>query len=165
VAVGSHGGWRLEGDKLIVDKGATLPSLCVYDGSAVGGAPVHKKLTWVPPWVTILVLLSPVIYIIVALVVRKTGEIGYYLSEEAKRRRATGVTLMIASFVALVGFVIVSVAAETPALILVGMLAFLLLLIVGAVRMKTFMLTRIDEQSLHFKLRPSALEAFSRFGR
>lgn len=162
VAVGAPGGFRLEGETLIVDKGATLPNLCLYDGSAVRGAPTQKTLTWVPPWVTLLVVLSPLIYIIVYLVVKKTGAVGYYLGEEARRRRTSGVVLLVASFFALFAFIVGAGLADAPVLILLGFVAFLTLLIAGALRMKVFVLTRIDEHSLHFKLRPAAADAFAR---
>jgi phosphoglycerol transferase MdoB-like AlkP superfamily enzyme len=165
VAVGSPSGWRIEGETLIVDKGATLPNVCLYDGTPVAGGPTQKTLTWVPQWVTILVLLSPLIYIIAYFIAKKTGAVAYYLSEEAKRRRTTGIVLLVASVVVLLAFIFIGAAMDTPAMVLVGFVAFFVLLIVGALRTKTFMLTKIDEHNLYFKLKPAAAEAFARFGR
>lgn len=155
------GSWRLDGDTLVVDKGATLPNLCLFDGRPVEGAPLQKTLTWVPPWVTILVLLSPLIYLIAFFIVRKTGSLGYWLGEEAKRRRNGGIVLLVLSVVSLFLFFFAAGLLEEPLLILVGFVAFFALLITGALRIRLFTVKRIDEHCLWVQLRPEAARAFA----
>jgi hypothetical protein len=153
-------GWRLEGDVLVVDKGATLPNRCLYDGSPVSGAPAQKTLTWVPPWVSILVI-SPIIFLIVYLIVKKSGPLAYYLSDEAKRRRTSGVLLIVGSMVVLFVGMFAAGAADEPVLMLLGFVAFFALLIFGVIRTRIFTLKRIDESSIHIKLREPAVRAFA----
>lgn len=161
--VSGQGSFHVVGETLIVNKGTTLPKLCLFDGSPVSGNPIEKKLSWAPTWVTVLVVFSPLIYIIAYLVTRKTGALSYYLGEEARRRRTSGIVMLVGSFVALFLLMFIAIAADSVALLLVGFLAFFVLLIVGVVRTKIFLLTRIDDHTLQFKLKPAAAAAFARF--
>lgn len=164
-AAAAHGmssqrGWRLEGDLLIVDKGATLPNLCLYNGTAVAGGPTQKTLTWVPPWVSILAI-SPLIFLIVYLIVKKTGALGYYLSDEAKKRRTTGVLLAVGSFALFMISMFAATGTDEPVFILVGFVLFFVLLIVGLFRSRVFAIKRIDESTIQLKLPPDAVRAFA----
>lgn len=161
VAGASQAGWQLNGNTLVVAKGATLPSRCLFDGSPVSVAPTTKTLTWVPPWLAVLVLLNPIIYVIAFVIAKKSGSLSYYIGDEGKRRRTAGIVMIVLSFVALILFVFIGVAADLPLLALLGLLAFLVLLIAGALRAKVFTIEKIDEQYVYIKLRDDAVRGFS----
>lgn len=161
VAGASQAGWQLNGNTLVVSKGATLPSRCLFDGSPVSVSPTTKTLTWVPPWLAVLVLLSPIIYVIAFVIAKKSGSLSYYIGEEGKKRRSSGIVMMVLSVVALVFLIAVGVAADAPILALLGLLVFLILLIAGALRAKVFTIEKIDEHYVYIKLRDDAVRGFS----
>ena len=94
--------WR-DGKKLIMVKTATLPDRCVKSNQPAETY-LKRNLSWHPSWVYVLAL-SPIIYIIVALLIRKTATISIGLSDEWARKRRT--ILATAWSLALVGIGIV----------------------------------------------------------
>lgn len=86
-----------QGRKLIVPaplpgQAAVLPPLCVKCGAPADGKPVEKTFYWHHPALYVL-LLSPIIYVIVALIVRKTMKVRVPLCASHAKRRGTAVTL------------------------------------------------------------------------
>ena len=85
------------GSKLVVPvplpgQWAVLPPLCVRCGAPAGPKAVKKAFYWHHPALYIL-LLSPIIYVIVALIVRKTIRVQVPLCPAHAQRRSTAVTL------------------------------------------------------------------------
>ena len=77
--------WR-QGNVLVMHKAAPLPDICLKsNGKATRRLP--RSLSWHHPAIFILVVISPIIYIIVALVVRKTATIQLPLTDEWYARR------------------------------------------------------------------------------
>jgi hypothetical protein len=97
VAVGSGVVWR-DGKKIVARDGAVFPPRCLKCNAAASGTPMKRKLYWHNPW-WYLVLLVPyirlLIYIIIAVVVRKRATVEVYLCNEHKTRR---VYLLIATW-------------------------------------------------------------------
>ena len=86
-----------QGSKLIIAaplprQAAILPPLCVKCGAPADGKPVDKTYYWHHPALYVL-LLSPIIYAIVALIVRKTMRVYVQLCAVHAKRRSTAVTL------------------------------------------------------------------------
>lgn len=96
--------WR-SGDLLVMQKGASLPSRCLACNQP---AAVHfpKKMYWHHPGLYFLAI-SPFIYLIVALIVRKRADLVLPLCAEhaEKRKRSTtiGSLLLLLGFVAMLG--------------------------------------------------------------
>ncbi len=84
------GVWR-EGKLLVMHKRATLPDRCVKSNQPAHGRRLKRNLYWHPWWVYFTILIHLLVYIILALVLRKHAVIHIGLSSEwfAKRRRAT----------------------------------------------------------------------------
>lgn len=80
-----EGPWR-EGNLLVLEKGTELPDRCLKCNAPAGGYRLRRNLSWHPPWVYILGL-SPIIYIIVALLIRKTAKVGGGLCEAHRKTR------------------------------------------------------------------------------
>lgn len=126
-----NGPWR-DGDLLVVNARTALPERCVRCNEPSEGRPLRRQLAWHPAWVFLLVLVSPVIYIIVALIVRKTMTVhaGLCGRHRSTRRRA----LAVAWLVGLAG-VAVLVAAFTvfdEPVVALGILGGFALIIGGA---------------------------------
>jgi len=77
--------WR-QGNALVMHKAAPLPDICLKsNGKATRRLP--RSLSWHHPAIFILVVISPLIYIIVALILRKTATIQLPLTDEWYARR------------------------------------------------------------------------------
>jgi hypothetical protein len=86
-----------QGRKLIIPaplpgQAAVLPPLCVKCGAPADGKAVDKIFSWHHPGLYVL-LLSPIIYVIVALIVRKTMRLRVPLCALHAKRRSAAVTL------------------------------------------------------------------------
>src|SRR5258708_23351271 len=79
-------GWQLDGDRLVVQKGAVLPPLCVWTGAPTAGMRIQRKLVWMPPWTAIFAI-SPIIYLALYFILRKTRPPDIALSHAARKRR------------------------------------------------------------------------------
>jgi len=100
----SVGIWK-DGKRLVMSKTAQLPNVCVKT-NLPADAWLRRKLYWHQPAIYVLILISPVIYAIVALIVRQKADIRVGLcAERIKRRRwimagawlvgLTGIGLMV----------------------------------------------------------------------
>lgn len=80
-----------DGKLLIARDGAELPDRCAVTNQPLEGPHWRKRkpFAWTPPWVIVLIFLSPLILIIVALCVQKKVNLTYSLSRQATRRFAT----------------------------------------------------------------------------
>jgi hypothetical protein len=84
---GFAGLWR-QGNVLVMHKLAPLPNVCLKSNQPATGR-LKRSLSWHHPAIYLLILLHLLIYIVVALIVRKTATIQIGLSDEwfARRRR------------------------------------------------------------------------------
>jgi hypothetical protein len=155
----SSSAFRVEGDRLIILKDAVLPPICVWNGEPAPEGYVQRNLTWVPQWTAVFAL-SPLIYIIIFMVVKKTGGLRYALSEAARKRRRSGIIIAVGGVLASVVLMIAGGASNAPVLLVVGIFAMLITLIVGAVRARVLTIVKIDKTHIHLKLPPAAQRAF-----
>src|SRR5262245_60689364 len=88
--------FSLNGQTLIAQKGAVLPDICIYSGEPSRDR-VERKLVWASPGLAALVVISPLIYLIVYFIVRKTGTLSYSLGEAARQRRTSGIVIALGS--------------------------------------------------------------------
>ncbi len=142
--------WWFEGDQLVVLRGASLPAdLCVKTGQPTGdSAPIKRKVQWVHPLVAISVI-SPIIFLILYLIFRKQAELSYGVSPEFRQRRKIALGLMIGPLLPLI---VLGVLTESPAVIGVGSLVYLVAIIVGAVMMTPFQVRKIDKEKIYLKV-------------
>lgn len=79
--------WR-QGNVLVMHNQAPLPDICVKSNQPASRR-LKRKLSWHHPAVYLVILIHLLLYIIIALIVRKTATIHIGLSEEwfARRRR------------------------------------------------------------------------------
>ena len=154
-------GFVVTGETLIGEKGASLPDLCLYSGKPASGERTTKKFVWAPPALAILVAFSPLIYLIVYFIVRKSGTLQYSLSDEARQRRTTGMVIAFGSLFASIALFVVGVREEAPLVFLGALVLMLVGLIVGSLRARIVHVVKIDQTHVHLKLRPEAAQAFA----
>ncbi len=141
--------WQ-SGKTLIVKSNATLPDCCVKCGQAATTR-LPRKLYWHHPALYLLVLISVLVYLIVAMIVRKSGFLVVPLCEAHQARRKRGILiswlLVVLSLVSLT----VAIGIDEDEYF-VGFAIFLLAgLIVSVVMTRTVVPTKMDAQFIHLK--------------
>lgn len=159
---GAATGYHVQGDCLVVEKGTALPDICVLTGQRTQGDRVQRKLQWAPPWLAVVVVISPLIYIIIYFIMRKTGELSFALSPEARKRRQTGILIGVGGSILAVGMMIGAIAADSVGLVPLAALGLLVAIIAGVMMANLFRVQKIDEHHIYLKLKPAALNAFGR---
>jgi hypothetical protein len=155
------GSFTVQGNILIAKKGTVLPNVCLFSGEAQGAERVHKKLFWAPPW-TVIFVVSPLIFLIMYFIFRKSGELDYSLGPRAKQRRNQGILAGVGGVI--LGIVLVAAGGATnePVLLFVGIFGLLIALVFGIVWGRIITIVRINPDDIHLKLRPEAAQVFSR---
>lgn len=156
-----EGRFRVQGNTLIVERDATLPALCLFTGEPTLGQRERRRLAWAPPWTAVFVI-SPLLYLVVYLIVRKRAWLDYALSERARARRRSGILTLFGGMAAAVVLGFAGGLANMPLLLVFAPVLFLIVLIVGMIRGRVLQVTRIDQTHVHLKLRPETAQAFAR---
>lgn len=115
--------------------------------SAVTGQPLKKKFYWHPPVFYVLIIISLIIYVIVALIVRKTATVQIGLCDQHASKRRTGIIVgWLLFFVGLATmFAAMSAKGDTVAIFLLGGIGLMLAgAIVGIVMTQTLRPKKID---------------------
>lgn len=142
--------WRY-GDSVLMTPNADLPPRCVKC-NADAEQPVRlRTLYWHTPWLYILILVSILIYIIVALIARKSISVSPGLCTEHRLLRRN--VILGSWLAALVGIGLISAAinqsswsiALLGAAVLVGAIVF------GMIRGRIVYATRIDQNRIELK--------------
>jgi hypothetical protein len=134
-----------EGDAIVVPvSGAVLPKRCVR----CNGAAEHRlkrRLYWHPPDYFLLILISVVIYVIVALIVRKKAELHVHLCDRHHSLRHVGMAVgWVGSLACVVAaFALIGSAPEAALLLFLLMFAPL---IAGFVLVSVVTAKRIDKE-------------------
>ena len=83
--------WR-DGKSLVMAADVILPSCCAKCNAPVSRDPIKRTLYWHAPWIYLLILISILIYIIVAIIVRKKAVVFVPVCEEHRRQRYLFIT-------------------------------------------------------------------------
>lgn len=145
---GGDGVWR-SGKKVVFRSGAPMPPVCVKCG-APATTRMPRTLYWHQPWVYVLIVISVLVYIIVAVIVRKSARVEVPLCQEHRSRRTKGVLATWLLFFLMIGLIITA-AAQENALFGVGAFAAMVAAIVVGVRSRILTPTFIDERVAHAK--------------
>jgi len=84
--------WR-SGKILVTAPRAAFPDRCVKCNAPANGARLKRTLYWYPPYVIVLILLSLLIGLIIAMVVRKMARVEIGLCEVHRSRRVRSIAL------------------------------------------------------------------------
>jgi hypothetical protein len=125
---GQEGGgvWR-DGDTVVMHKTARLPDYCIKCGVEANGTHLRKKLSWHHPALALLVLAGLLIYLIVALIVRKSATVDLSLCADHLRKHRTAVIATWLMFLIGLAFMVLAIGAESG-----GSAGFGLLLLFGS---------------------------------
>jgi hypothetical protein len=153
-AAPGEGLWR-KGNVLVMHRDAVLPDRCVKSNQPAMGR-LKRKLTWHHPAIFISLLVSILIYVILALVLSKRATIYIGLSEEWFGRRRQAMLIgwgMVLASVALIilGAAMVDSTPEAGWMIAVGVLAFFAGAIYGLLRARMVWPRRMNDQFIWLK--------------
>lgn len=146
----SPGLWR-DKSKLVMSKDASLPDRCVKCNEPAGGLRLKRRLAWHHPALYILIFVALLIYLIVALILRKTAtvEIGLCEDHMAKRRKAVVVTWLLV-LLGVCGF-IGSLVSNDGTYALIGVVLLIAGIIYGIVAARVVAPAKIDDRFVWLK--------------
>lgn len=124
--------WR-QGDLLVMHKAAPLPDICLKSNEPATER-LKRKLSWHHPAIYLVILAHILIYLVIALIVRKTATIYIPLTEDWYRRRQRRMLFSWSTVVlSLVLGVLSGYFADTHQLAPLGILAAIVLGLGGAI--------------------------------
>jgi hypothetical protein len=147
---GETGYWQ-DGKLLVMTRETELPDRCIRCNLPADGYKLERRLSWHPGLVYALLFISPLVYFVVALIVRKRATIHVGLCERHRKRRkraiATGWIASLAGFALIFGaFVVADVNEGAAALVfLSGVFAIIFGLLYGMFRAQTCSAKKIDK--------------------
>jgi len=141
------GPWR-KGRVLVMAKTGELPPRCVACNAPAIGRPLKRSLTWHPAWWYLLLLINLLVYLVVALIIRKTAVIRVGLCDRHRGRRRMWIALAWSLvLLAIVVPVVMSSAGWNEPLMFVGLIPPLLLAaaLIGIFGARVVYAKRIDD--------------------
>lgn len=150
VGMPGTGVWR-DKSKLVMSKGAALPQWCVKCNEPTHGLVLKRKLSWHHPAIYLIILVALLVYLIVALVLRKsaTVEVGLCEKHMAKRRQNVWITWLLLGL-GVAGFVL-AIVAEDGTYLLAGLAFFAAAVIFGIIAVRVVVPTKIDDRFVWLK--------------
>ena len=141
--------WRSKA-QLVMTKQASLPDRCIKCNAPTSER-LKRKLQWHHPALYLLIVISILVYAIVAMVVRKTATVHVGLCDEHRESRK--LSMIITVFLAFVGMlsVIAGVQFETAGLLFAGFGFVIAAAIYGTITVRIVAPTRIDEHFVWIK--------------
>lgn len=146
-----QGGVWHDHDKLVMSKDAALPDRCVKCNRPADGLLLKRNLYWHNPFIYVLILVGILVYLIVALIVRKTATVNIPLCEaHLARRRNTLIAGWLLILLGLGGFILAA-AIDYPMLILGAALIMLAGFIFAIAAARIVIPTKIDDRFVWLK--------------
>jgi hypothetical protein len=141
--------WRSKA-LLVMTKPAALPDRCIKCNAPTAER-LKRKLQWHPPALYLLILISILVYAIVAMVVRKTATVHVGLCNEHRESRKLSMIITVFLVVVAVLSAIAGVQFETPGLVLAAVAFVLGAAIYGSISLRVVVPTKIDEHFVWIK--------------
>jgi hypothetical protein len=142
--------WRSD-RQMVLRSETPLPDLCVRCNAPANGYRLKRRLYWHHPAFYLLILLSILIYAIVAICVRKKALLHIGLCERHRKARVWTITACWTAALAGIFMLIVGIAADSGLLALLGGVALLGGAIWGAMKGTVISTRRIDNDFVWVK--------------
>jgi hypothetical protein len=142
--------WR-DGPLLVIRKGTELPDRCLKCYGDADGYRLKRKLSWHPSYWFLLVLVSPLIYVIVALCVRKTAKVAIGLCEHHRSKRRRAIAIGWLASLAGIGLIVLAGSNDLPLLSLVGIGVLFGGILFGVIGSQVLLPQRIDKNFVWLK--------------
>jgi len=148
--VGGRGNLWREGRRLVARSDTPLPDRCVCCNAPANGYRLKRQLYWHPPAYFLLIVISILIYVIVALIIRKRAVLHVGLCEQhrAKRKRV----ILFSWLSVFLGLIMIFVGFGTHGGIsLLGLLVLLGAAIYGVIAARIVAPTKIEKELVWLK--------------
>ncbi|GMV28301.1 MAG: hypothetical protein AMXMBFR59_04260 [Rhodanobacteraceae bacterium] len=142
--------WR-EGDLVVLTPSGELPPRCVKCNADAEQPVKERTVYWHTPWLYVLILVSVLIYLIVALIARKSARVSPGLcTEHRKQRNAVIAGSLLASLIG-IGLIAAGISQSSSGIGLSGGFLLLAAIIFGMIRGRLVYATRIDANRIALK--------------
>jgi hypothetical protein len=147
--------WRV-GKIIIMPKESDFPDRCVKCAEPTTWR-LERKLSWHPSGWYLLLLLNILLYVIVAMCIRKNAKISVPLCERHRRKRRNAILgawgLVLLAFMTMFSAAAINSASPIPpeAVIIVGVVILVGAIILGMVGSQTLTPERIDDENVWLK--------------
>ena len=141
----------IEGSALVVPVNYTFPPICIASGTTDNLVPVRQTVTWHPPIVYLTILVNVLIYIVAALVTRKTSAHQVFQSQQARSRRTTWHAVNWAIFLSTFVFIGAAIGLEEPGYALGAIASLLVALLVYFTKVRLLFAERITPSSVRLR--------------
>lgn len=139
-----------DGTSLFLTRGAVLPDRCVKCDAETGGYKLKRNLSWHHPLLYLLVFVNLLIYIIVALIVRKTARVDVGLCPRHRSRRLRAILIgwlgSLGGIAMMISAAIVNQAPASGFLVAGGLVMLLFSLFYGLMIAQVVRPTKIDDR-------------------
>ena len=137
--------WR-DGQSLVMASGAELPCRCARCNSPVTRPPIKRTLYWHQQWIYLLIVLSLLIYVIVALIVRKKAVARIPLCDQHRQKRWMIIAASWLMALVGIGTFAAGVGAQTGggAALLAGLVLFITGIVLGIWKGRLVVAKKID---------------------
>lgn len=142
--------WR-DGKVLVVRPDSPLPARCVKCNAPAHLPLKRRKMYWHPAWVYLLLFLSPLIYIIVALIVRKCATLSPGLCDAHRRRHWLGIALGWGGSLLALLLMFLGATYEYCSMAVIGMILFLGAIVAGIILARVLQPERIDKDYIRLR--------------
>ena len=144
-----------KGRLLVMHRLAVLPDRCVKSNQAAHGRRLRRKLYWHHPAVFLSLLLNLIIYVILAMCLRKTARIDIGLSDQWYRKRRRGILIGWLLFLGGLASLFVAAAYTTspnlPGVIFLGVILSLIGAFYGLFAARLVVAARITDDYIWLK--------------
>ena len=124
---------------------------CVKCDQPADAKPLRKKFSWHHPALALLILVAILIYVIVALIVRKSATVTMPLCQRHRARRARAIWTSWGMFFGGIGAIVAAINFENGWVALFGALTLLTSIIVAVAGTQIITPKKIDEQYAWFR--------------
>lgn len=142
--------WRA-GSLLVARHGAVLPPRCVKCNEPADGQPKQQRFYWHHPAWFLLILVNIILYVVVAVLVRRHADVTLGLCQDHRRKRTQGILVTFAGIGSAVALFAFGIVAAQPIMVVASLLVVLATIVVGIVKTRVLFPVRIDQGGAQLK--------------
>lgn len=142
--------WR-EGELVVLTPSGELPPRCVKCNADAEHPIKERTVYWHSPWLYVLILVSVLIYLIVALIARKSARVSPGLCGEHRKQRNNVITGSLLAAALGIGLIVVGISNSNGSVGLLGGFVLLGAIIFGMAKGRLVYATRIDANRISLK--------------
>jgi len=142
--------WR-DGKDLVLQVGSDLPHVCVKCNEPSEAPTKKRRLYWHHPGYYGFIVIAMLLYIVIAMIVRKSAYVSPGLCRVHKRKRAMGIALGWSGFI--LGMIAINLGASAGRSDLAALagVVMLVLMVTGVVLSRIVVARRIDDRYVRLK--------------